>query len=96
MEVRAKGGKGPLLFEWDPETQTVDLIRKDMYYKVHLDIRMIRNDLHDIIHRTTKRNADFCQHLSSNIVATVQFSNGVMADSRRLFQIFFLHVFIYQ
>ena len=37
MEVRAKGGKGPLLFEWDPETQTVDLIRKDMYYKVHLD-----------------------------------------------------------
>lgn len=33
MEVRAKGGKGPLLFEWDPETQTVDLIRKDMYYK---------------------------------------------------------------
>ena len=37
MEVRAKGGKGPLLFEWDPETQTVDLIRKDMYYKVQLD-----------------------------------------------------------
>ena len=37
MEVRAKDGKGPLLFEWDPETQTVDLIRKDMYYKVHLD-----------------------------------------------------------
>lgn len=37
MEVRAKNGKGPLLFEWDPETQTVDLIRKDMYYKVHLD-----------------------------------------------------------
>ena len=30
MEVRAKGGKGPLLFEWDPETQTVDLIRKDL------------------------------------------------------------------
>ena len=37
MEVSAKDGKGPLLFEWDPETQTVDLIRKDMYYKVHLD-----------------------------------------------------------
>ena len=37
MEVRAKGGKGPLLFEWDPETQTVDLIRKDMYYKVQLN-----------------------------------------------------------
>jgi hypothetical protein len=37
MEVRAKDGKGPLLFEWDPETQTVDLIRKDMYYKVQLD-----------------------------------------------------------
>lgn len=37
MEVRAKDGKGPLLFEWDSETQTVDLIRKDMYYKIHLD-----------------------------------------------------------
>ena len=37
MEVRAKDGKGPLLFEWDPGTQTVHLIRKDMYYKVHLD-----------------------------------------------------------
>ncbi len=37
MEVRAKDGKGPLLFEWDPETQTVDLIRKDMYYKAQLD-----------------------------------------------------------
>lgn len=37
MEVRAKDGKGPLLFEWDLETQTVDLIRKDMYYKVQLN-----------------------------------------------------------
>lgn len=37
MEVRAKNGKGPLLFEWDPDTQTIDLIRKDMYYKVQLD-----------------------------------------------------------
>ena len=37
MEVRAKNGKGPLLFEWDPDTQTIDLIRKDMYYKVLLD-----------------------------------------------------------
>ena len=44
MEVRAKGGKGPLLFEWDPETQTVDLIRKDMYYKVHLDKQMCIRD----------------------------------------------------
>ena len=39
MEVRAKNGKGPLLFEWDPDTQTIDLIRKDMYYKVQLDNR---------------------------------------------------------
>ena len=37
MEVRAKDGKVPLLFEWDSTTQTVDLIRKDMYYKIHLD-----------------------------------------------------------
>ena len=37
MEVRAKNWKGPLLFEWDPDTQTIDLIRKDMYYKVQLD-----------------------------------------------------------
>jgi len=37
MEVRAKNGKGPLLFEWNPEAQTVDLIRKDMYYKIYLD-----------------------------------------------------------
>lgn len=37
MEVRAKNGKGPLLFEWDPDTQTIDLIRKDKYYKVKLD-----------------------------------------------------------
>lgn len=37
MEVRAQNGKGPLLFEWHPETMTVDLIRKDMYYSVLLD-----------------------------------------------------------
>lgn len=37
MEVHAKNGKGPLLFEWNPDTQTIDLIRKDMYYKVQLD-----------------------------------------------------------
>jgi hypothetical protein len=36
MEVRAKGGKGPLLFEWNPDTRTVDLVRKDMYYKIQL------------------------------------------------------------
>ena len=36
MEVRAKNGKGPLLFKWDPETQTVDLIRKDKYYQIRL------------------------------------------------------------
>ncbi|MCD7712438.1 MAG: hypothetical protein LUJ25_06965 [Firmicutes bacterium] len=37
MEVRANNGKGPLLFEWKPEIQTVNLIRKDMYYEVQLD-----------------------------------------------------------
>lgn len=37
MQVRAGNGKGPLLFEWDPETQDIGLVRKDMYYKVHLD-----------------------------------------------------------
>lgn len=37
MEVRAKNGKGPLLFEWDSDTKTIDLIRKDMYYKVQLE-----------------------------------------------------------
>ena len=47
-------------------------------------VRMIRNDFRNIIHRATKRNT------------TVQFFNGVKADPRRLFQIFFLHVFNYQ
>ena len=37
MEVRAKNGKGPLLFEWDSDTRTIELIRKDTYYKVQLD-----------------------------------------------------------
>ena len=37
MEVRANGGKGPLLFEWDSDARTVELIRKDKYYKVELD-----------------------------------------------------------
>lgn len=36
MEVCTKNGKGSLLFEWDPDTQTIDLIQKDMYYKVKL------------------------------------------------------------
>lgn len=30
MEVRAKNGKGPLLFEWDSDTRTIGLVRKDM------------------------------------------------------------------
>lgn len=37
MEVRGKDGKGPLLFQWDSDTHTVDLVRKDMYYKVLLE-----------------------------------------------------------
>lgn len=37
MQVRAGNGKGPLLFEWDPKTQDIGLVRKDMYYKIHLD-----------------------------------------------------------
>ena len=37
MEVRASDGTGPLLFEWDSDTRTIDLIRKDKYYKVQLD-----------------------------------------------------------
>lgn len=49
MEVRAKGGKGPLLFEWDPETQTVDLIRKDMYYKVHLDTEQRKQHMREVM-----------------------------------------------
>ncbi len=36
MEVRAGDGKGTLLFHWNPEQQTVDLIRKDRFYKVQL------------------------------------------------------------
>lgn len=36
MEVRAGNGKGPLLFTWDPENNTVNLVRKDMYYSVRL------------------------------------------------------------
>ena len=47
-------------------------------------VRMIRNDFHNIIHHATKSNT------------MVQFPNGVKADPRRLFQIFFLHVFNYQ
>lgn len=37
MEVRAKNGKGTLLFKWDPEARMIELIRKDMLYKVYLD-----------------------------------------------------------
>lgn len=37
MEVRAQNGKGHLLFEWNPETHTIELIRKNMFYKVYLD-----------------------------------------------------------
>lgn len=37
MEVRANDGKGSLLFEWDSEAQTIDIVRKDMFYKVYLD-----------------------------------------------------------
>lgn len=36
MEVRANDGKGPLLFEWHPEHQTIDLIRKDKFYSIQL------------------------------------------------------------
>lgn len=37
MEVRGKDGEGPLLFEWDPDTQTIDLIRKNMFYRIQLN-----------------------------------------------------------
>ena len=36
MEVRANKGKGPLLFEWHPEQKTIDLIRKDKFYRIRL------------------------------------------------------------
>lgn len=37
MEVRANKGKGPLLFEWHPEQKTIDLIRKDKFYRIRLE-----------------------------------------------------------
>lgn len=37
MEVRVNNGEGPLLFEWYPDQRTVDLIRKDKFYKIQLD-----------------------------------------------------------
>lgn len=37
MEVRGNDGKGPLLFEWDSDSRTIDLIRKDKFYKVQLE-----------------------------------------------------------
>ena len=37
MKVRAKSGKGPLLFEWDSDTRTIELVRKDMDYNLQLD-----------------------------------------------------------
>ena len=37
MEVRANKGKGPLLFEWHPEQKTIDLIRKDKFYRSRLE-----------------------------------------------------------
>lgn len=36
MQVRANDGKGPLLFEWNPITMTIELVRKDKFYKVKL------------------------------------------------------------
>ena len=33
MEVRGNDGKGPLLFEWDSDSRTIYLIRKDKFYK---------------------------------------------------------------
>ena len=37
MEVRANKGKRPLLFEWHPEQKTIDLIRKDKFYRIRLE-----------------------------------------------------------
>ena len=36
MQVKANDGKGPFLFDWDPETDQIEIIRKDMLYRVQL------------------------------------------------------------
>ena len=36
MQVRAKNGLGPRLFDWDPEKQTIGIIHKDTFYQIYL------------------------------------------------------------
>ena len=36
MEVRSNGDSGKLLFEWNPEKETVDIVKCGMLYSVKL------------------------------------------------------------
>ncbi|MBU5471586.1 hypothetical protein KQI85_14685 [Falcatimonas sp. MSJ-15] len=37
MQVRSKHGTGKLLFEWNPETNQVEMVIKGIYYLVDLN-----------------------------------------------------------
>lgn len=36
MDVRTNGDSGKLLFTWNPEESTVDIVKRGMFYKVKL------------------------------------------------------------
>ena len=37
--IKCKGNDGKLLFVWNPSDDTISIIRKDVYYKVKLDVQ---------------------------------------------------------
>lgn len=83
MEVRAKNGKGPLLFEWDSDTRTIGLVRKDMLLQ--------KEYVADPISKKRKKNrGELPQYFVENSheaiipMETWQYVQGEMARRREL------------
>ena len=38
QEIKCRGNDGKCLFVWDPSDNTISTIRRDVYYKVKLDV----------------------------------------------------------
>lgn len=45
MDVRTNGDSGKLLFTWNPEESTIDIVKRGMFYRIKL--------LHDLKHPFT-------------------------------------------
>ena len=54
LVVRSEYGSGKFLFEWDPTDDTIDIVQKDMFYRIQL-LRLETGGTYRIVDKLPKQ-----------------------------------------